>query len=149
MFGDVNLSEEQVRTIGGADQGPGAGGWPTIRYFNTATGYGGAPYPKELPGAMCDVLGKEDNMRAYIETQGWTSLCSVVDNSKCSDKQVDFIAKWKAKDASEIAPQLKRLSGMTKDAKSLKPDLAQWIGQRIAILTQLESAAAAPVKDEV
>ena len=52
-------------------------------------------------------------------------------------------------DASEIAPQLKRLSGMTKDAKSLKPDLAQWIGQRIAILTQLESAAAAPVKDEV
>eukprot|EP01050_Picozoa_sp_SAG11_P058854 SAG11_NODE_37811_length_255_cov_0.660256_1_plen_39_part_10 len=25
----------------------GAGGWPTIRYFNKETGYDGKPYPKK------------------------------------------------------------------------------------------------------
>jgi len=149
VFGDINLSQEQVRTIGGADQSPGAGGWPTVRYFNSGTGHGGAPYPKVLPGAMCDVLGKDEHMRAYVEEQGMTSLCSVVDGSGCTEKQTEFIDKWKAKDVSEIEPQLKRLKGMAKDAKSMKPELAKWLGQRIAILGQLEKAAAAPAKDEV
>ena len=36
VFGDVNLSKNQVR-IGS----PGAGGWPTLRYFNKGTGYEG------------------------------------------------------------------------------------------------------------
>jgi len=27
--------------IHGTPQNPGAGGWPTLRYFNTDTGYGG------------------------------------------------------------------------------------------------------------
>ena len=42
-FGDVNLSEEQIR----GNHNPGAGGWPTIRYFNKGTGYDGAPYAKK------------------------------------------------------------------------------------------------------
>lgn len=149
MFGDINLSQDQVRQIHGAEQSPGAGGWPTIRYFNQATGMGGSPYPKVKEGAMCDVLGNDDNMRAYVTEQGSTSLCSVVDNKGCTEKEIDFIAKWKAKDASEVEPQLKRLNGMKKDAKSMKPELAKWLGQRIAILTQLETVAAAPPKDEV
>jgi hypothetical protein len=37
-FGDVNLSRNQVRTSHGEPQSPGAGGWPTIRYFNKETG---------------------------------------------------------------------------------------------------------------
>jgi len=143
VFGDVNLSEEQIR----GNYNPGAGGWPTIRYFNKGTGYDGAPYPKKTQKAMCDELGDESYMRSYVEEQGFTSLCSVADNSDCSEKQIDFIGKWKAKDATERAAQLKRLSGMTKDAKSLKPELAQWLGQRIAILTQLD--AAADGKDEL
>ena len=47
-FGDVLLSESQVRTgPDGGDLSPGAGGWPTIRYFNKGTGYDGAPYAKK------------------------------------------------------------------------------------------------------
>ena len=45
-FGDVNLSESSVRSSHGTSQSPGAGGWPTVRYFNKATGYGGAPYAR-------------------------------------------------------------------------------------------------------
>ena len=33
-FGDVNLAEAQIR----GNHNPGAGGWPTIRYFNQETG---------------------------------------------------------------------------------------------------------------
>ena len=63
-FADVNLSEEQIREAAdGTSFSPGAGGWPTIRYFNKETGVGGAPYDKKKDGAMCDVLGNEDNMR--------------------------------------------------------------------------------------
>ena len=39
-FGDVNLSEDQVR--GKFAGSPGGGGWPTIRVYNKATGYDGA-----------------------------------------------------------------------------------------------------------
>jgi len=144
MFGDVNLSEEQIR----GNYNPGAGGWPTIRYFNKVTGYDGAPYPKKTDKAMCDELGDESYMKAYVEEKGFTSLCSVVDGSECSEKQKDFIAKWKDKDMAEVESQLKRLSGMTGSAKSLKEELAAWLGQRIAILTQLKAAGDAP-KDEL
>ena len=51
-FGDVNLSEEPIR----GSYNPGAGGWPTIRYFNTKTGYEGAPYTKKTDKAMCEEL---------------------------------------------------------------------------------------------
>ena len=39
-FGDVNLATDRV--VG--KYSPGAGGWPTIRYFNKATGYEGRAF---------------------------------------------------------------------------------------------------------
>lgn len=90
VFGDINLSEQPIR----GNYNPGAGGWPTIRYFNQRTGcasqtparvtvgprrtlrellpplggrYEGAPYTKKTDGAMCDELGKESYMQAYVE----------------------------------------------------------------------------------
>ena len=53
-FGDVNLSEEPIR--GGHN--PGAGGWPTIRYFNAETGLAGASYVKKTDDAMCELGGR-------------------------------------------------------------------------------------------
>lgn len=145
MFGDINLSEQQIR----GNYNPGAGGWPTIRYFNQKTGYEGAPYPKKTQKAMCDELGDESYMQAYIEEMGMTSLCSIVDSSNCNEKQTEFVGKWKAKPLADIEAQLVRLNSMTKDMKSLKPELATWLGQRIALLTQLKSAAEAPTKEEL
>merc|ERR1711879_801079 len=96
VFGDVALSENQVRTIHGTDQGAGAGGWPTVRYFNKATGYGGKPYAKKTSKAMCDELGpKEEDMQEYVEEMSGASLCDVKDTSKgCSEQQTKFIGKW-------------------------------------------------------
>ena len=63
MFGDINLSEDRI--VG--DHKPGAGGWPTMKYFNKETGYEGANYVKKTNKAICDELGNEDNMEAYIK----------------------------------------------------------------------------------
>ena len=135
-FGDVNLSEEQVR----GNHNPGAGGWPTIKYFNKATGYEGKPYTKKTSAAMCDELGKDENMQAYVEEAGNTSLCKVEDGAGCEQKEKDFIEKFKAKSSAEIEAQLTRLNKM-KDGK-MKPDLLKWIRQRIAVLKQLSASKA-------
>lgn len=41
---------------------PGSGGWPTVRYFNKETGYGGKAYPKKTDKAMCDELGPKEKL---------------------------------------------------------------------------------------
>jgi hypothetical protein len=137
-FGDVNLSEEQVR--GKYAGSPGGGGWPTIRAYNKQTGYDGVfagdwKDANKLQGAMCDVFGKDENMQKYVEELGSTSLCKASDGAGCSEKEVGFIDKWKEKPAEEVVATLTRLQGMS--GASMKPELKLWLGQRIAILKQL------------
>lgn len=131
----MNLSENQVRESHGEGQNPGAGGWPTIRYFNKETGYGGKPYPKKTSEAMCDELGKTENMQAYVEEMGKTSLCSAATEAGCTDKEKEYITKWKAKDAAAAKKEHGRLKGM--DTSAMKGKAAKWLGQRAAILKQL------------
>lgn len=133
-FADVSLSSDQVRSINGEDQGAGAGGWPTIRYFNKETGPGGKPYTQKTSEAMCTELGNEDNMNAYILEAGNISLCSL-DGEGCSDKEKKFIEKMSAKPAADIAKQLERLGKMA--GEKMEVELMKWIKQRIAILKQL------------
>jgi len=139
-FGDVALSSHQVKTIHGTEQGAGAGGWPTVRHFNKATGYGGAAYAKKTSQAMCDELGPStDYMQEHIEEVGGVSLCDVKDTSAgCSDQQVKFIAKWTGKGKNDLEKQITRLEGMAdKDGASMKADALQWVKQRIGIFKQL------------
>jgi len=138
-FGDVVLAKNQVRSIHGTEQGPGAGGWPTIRYFNKQTGYGGKPYTKKTSKAMCDELGpSEEYMQEYVEEQSGASLCSVDDAGKgCSDAQKQFLGKWSAKPAVDLKKQLDRLQGMVeKDGSSMKPEALKWAKQRLGIIKQ-------------
>jgi hypothetical protein len=135
-FGDVNLSQEQVR--GKYAGSPGGGGWPTIRAYNKATGYDGVfagdwKDKNGLSGAMCDVFGKDETMQKYVEELGTTSLCKVSDGAGCSDKEMEFIEKWKGKEGVEA--QIARLTGMT--GNKMTPELKKWLSQRIAILKQL------------
>jgi hypothetical protein len=46
---------------------------------------------------------------------------------------------FKAKDGAAVSKELARLQGMK--AGSMKPDLKQWLVQRINILKQLEAEA--------
>lgn len=134
-FGDVNLSEEPIR---GEPHNPGAGGWPTIRYFNKNTGIDGANYEKKTSKSMCDELGDEEMMVSYIEEAGGTSVCSLSDGSGCSEKELGYIKKMRAKEKDEVISQLRRLEGM--EGESMKPELMKWLKQRKKILKHLAKA---------
>jgi hypothetical protein len=131
-FGDVNLSEEQIR----GNHNPGEGGWPTIRFFNNETGYEGKSYKKKTDDAMCDELGNDMYMSAYVEEAGRTFLCRASDGAGCSDKEVKFIGEWQGKGGSDIDAQLHRLNGMA--ASGMRAELKGWVLQRLAILKQLK-----------
>ena len=133
------MSEEPIR----GNHQPGAGGWPTIRYFNKETGIEGGTYQKITNDAMCTELGDMDNMVAYVEGYGNTSLCSVSDGAGCDDKELAYIEKMKGKSSEDISSQLTRLTAM--EGESMKPDLLLWVKKRRKILAQLDSAK----KDEL
>lgn len=142
VFGDVTLSKNQVRSIHGTEQSPGAGGWPTVRHFNKATGYGGAPYAKKTSKGMCDELGPgEEYLQGYVEEFSGASLCDIKDASKgCSEQQSKFIDKWSERPSGDVLLQLGRLQGMVeKDGSSMKADALKWIKQRISIFKQLSA----------
>lgn len=83
VFADCNLQDCSPPQSHNA----GAGGWPTINYCNKDTGYECAPYKKKTDGAMCEELGNDDHMNAYVMEAGKTSLCDVDTSRGCSDKE--------------------------------------------------------------
>lgn len=144
-FGDVNLATDQIHSAHGVDQNPGDGGWPTIRYFNKATGYGGAPYSKKTDGAMCDELGDDNYMQAYVEEQGgvllcedFDCLCSRREGGACEKREIDYYGKHKNVKRSEIQSKLSLLSRSLQMAAKKDP----WMTQRVSILKLLDAVAA-------
>jgi len=127
------LSEEAIR----GDHKPGAGGWPTIKYFNKDTGYEGAPYTKLTDKAMCDELGDIKYMQQYVETAGKTSRCSVTTGKGCSEKETKYMDKMRGNTPEKIQASLDRLKKMA--SGSMKSDLKQWLNQRSAILKQMSA----------
>lgn len=138
----MNLSEDKVREAAdGTSFNPGAGGWPTIRYFNKETGIAGAPYTKKTEKAMCDELKQAEYMHAYVEEAAGTSLCNVETAAGCNEQQTDYIAKWKAKSPAERASQLVRLNKLLEDNPTkMKAEARSWLNKRKAILKQLGTA---------
>jgi len=131
-FADVNLAEDR---IGGPYQA-GAGGWPTVRYFNKATGYEGKPYTQKTSKAMCDELGADEYMNAYVEEAGATSPCVLATGADCIAKETEFADKWKGKPVEEVDGQISRLQTMA--GGSMKPELRKWLGQRLNVLSQIK-----------
>mmetsp|Transcript_42815 Transcript_42815/g.138888 ORF Transcript_42815/g.138888 Transcript_42815/m.138888 type:complete len:139 (-) Transcript_42815:132-548(-) len=99
-------------------------GYPTIKYFTAE-----APKGTDYSG------GRDfDSLKKFVEDE--LEVKCLIDNDEgCSDKEKDFMSKWKAKDKSEVAAQLERLNKMV--SGSMKPDLKKWVVQRSNILKQL------------
>lgn len=147
-FMDVNLSQERImESEDGSSYNPGAGGWPTIRYFNSETGMNGGEYVKKTDKAMCDELGEEDAMIEYVEEYGNTSTCDVVTKVGCGERQIGYIDKMKVKSSEDIVKQLERLEKM--EGASMKPDLLAWLKQRKKILSQLVQTVGASQGSEL
>ena len=137
-FGDINL-RDAPDTRGGAHN-PGAGGWPTIRYFNSETGVSGGNYKKVTDLPMCSELGDRMRMIDYVESYGNTVLCDVNDGRNCNEKELAYIEKTKAMGAEDQEKQVTRLEGMTE--KPMKAELAEWAYRRMRILNKLLAISA-------
>lgn len=129
-----------MREINGKSQNPGAGGWPTLRYFNAKTGYEGAACPKKTEEAMCDEFGKPANMQACVEEMSGASLCDIAKPDGCTEKQVAYIEKWKTKGADAAKKEMARLEKIVA-AGGMKPEAEESARMRIGICKQLAKAA--------
>jgi hypothetical protein len=136
---DVNLREEAIREgPNGEPYNPGKGGWPTVRYFNAETGIAGGTYVKKTDLSMCTELGDVDIMSDYVEEYSKAALCSVATEKGCSEKEIAYITKMKAKSGNEVTAQLERLESM--EGSNMTPELFKWLKQRKKILNQLVAA---------
>ena len=99
-------------------------GYPTIKYYNA-----------ENPDGAAYNGGRDfDSLKKFTD-ENLSAKCLLDDTEGCSDKEKEFMEKWKGKPADEIKKQLDRLAGMT--GGSMKPDLKKWLTQRLNILKQL------------
>lgn len=103
-------------------------GYPTIKYFVDGDVWEGEQYSG---GRDYDSLKKFAEEKLEIK-------CDVSNTEECSDKEKGYIAKMKEKSAEEKKKQLTRLEAM-KDGK-MKPELKQWLVQRLRILKGLSAA---------
>jgi len=100
-------------------------GYPTIKYFTADTDAKGADYSG----------GRDfDGLKKFV-SETLEVKCLLEDDTGCSDKEKEFMGKWKAKDKADATAQLERLSKMV--SGTMAPDLKKWVAQRISILKQI------------
>jgi len=145
LIGDVDCTEESSDGGKPLCDEQGVQGFPTIKYF--MDGATGAEDGEDYQGGR-DLDSLRAHVREELEVQ-----CLVVSgaggeggdgDSGCTPKQVDYIAKMRAKTGEERAKQLERLDGMK--GKTMAAPLKQWLMQRIAVLRQFDVAE--EVQDE-
>jgi len=101
-------------------------GYPTIKYWvdGVANSYQG--------GRDYDALAKfaKDNLN---------KPCVIDAPADCSQKELDYLAKMKEAGTEKIAKEHERLKGMA--TTKVKPELKQWLNQRLNILRQLSESS--------
>jgi len=146
----VNLQEAPIRD---PKYSPGAGGWPTVRYFNRETGYDGAAYTKKTSKSMCDELGDMEYMRGFVNEKSIPPCQVDPPHEHCEEKEITYVGKWQEKAAEDIEGEKDRLKKLL--ASQANPDLVKWLHQRSNILRQLlgkktsEEAPAVAPKEEL
>lgn len=100
-------------------------GYPTIKYFTAETDakgddYQGGRSPEDLKSFVSETLEVK---------------CLLTDTAGCTEKETEFMGKWKQKPKAEVEAQLERLSKMM--GGSMAPDLKKWVAQRVGILKQI------------
>ena len=99
-------------------------GYPTIKYFNSEN-----PDGKDYSGGR-----SFDALKEFV-SENLEVKCLLDNTEGCSDKEKEFMGKWKEKSADDVKAQLTRLQGMA--SGKMTPDLKKWLNQRMSILKQM------------
>jgi len=100
----------------------GVTGYPTIKYWKDGE-------KKDYQG------GRDYNSLAKHVKDNLAQACTLEDQEPCTDKEKDFITKNQDLSKEKLEAQLTRLQNM--QGAKVKPELKQWIGQRISLLKLL------------
>ena len=107
-------------------------------YIPSELGYGDRGSPPKIGGG--DVLVFTMEILEILGDKVDALKCNVSEDGKdCNEKEVKYIEKIKAWDASKIDSEYDRLMKMK--SKDMKADLKEWINRRAHILKQLRSNA--------
>ena len=103
-------------------------GYPTVKFFVEGDEVG------------ADYKGGRDfeSLKAFVEDV-LEVKCNIQDPKECSEKEKNYLEKFKAKSSTDRQSQIERLSKM--EGESMKPELKQWLVQRLRILKALESSS--------
>ena len=103
----------------------GVQGYPTIKYFTSEGDAKGEDYQG----------GRDLSALKTFVSETLEVKCLLADDAGCSDKEKEFMGKWKDKPKAEAEAQLARLQKMI--GGTMAPDLKKWVAQRMGILKQL------------
>lgn len=98
VFGDVSLRDGVPikKAKDGTPQNPGAGGWPTLRYYNKDTGVGGAIVEQNTNLKICDEFKVGARM---IEAVGeCMRSCDPGTGDGCDEFEASFLDEWRERD---------------------------------------------------
>mmetsp|Transcript_57714 Transcript_57714/g.135770 ORF Transcript_57714/g.135770 Transcript_57714/m.135770 type:complete len:86 (+) Transcript_57714:305-562(+) len=70
---EVNCREPGARPLSQKHQA-GAGGWPTLKYFNAETGVQGAKYVQKTGQKVCDEMKVPSMVASWIQEIGGVSV---------------------------------------------------------------------------
>mmetsp|Transcript_3873 Transcript_3873/g.9763 ORF Transcript_3873/g.9763 Transcript_3873/m.9763 type:complete len:140 (-) Transcript_3873:310-729(-) len=104
----------------------GVRGYPTIKYFPAGEKEG-----KDYSG------GRDKASLVKFVKDNLEVKCDVKSKEGCSDKEIKFIDTMNAKSSEDRQAQIKRLDKMKGD--KMKPELKEWVMQRLSILKGLEA----------
>lgn len=104
-------------------------GYPTIKYWKAG----------ESPEKGSDYSGGRnfDDLKKFVADE-LEVKCLLADTSGCSEKETEFMGKWKAQPKADVKAQLERLEKMM--GSKMTPDLKKWLVQRINVLKQINDA---------
>ena len=112
----------------------GVQGYPTLKYFKdgdkNGEDYNGGRSLDELDAFVSDELNK----KCLVGSAEEMAKCG-----NCSEKEVGYATKMRAKTSVDRKAQIERLDKMK--GGSMKPELKTWIFQRLNILNGLEDEA--------
>eukprot|EP00615_Pteridomonas_danica_P009228 CAMPEP_0114358214 /NCGR_PEP_ID=MMETSP0101-20121206/22151_1 /TAXON_ID=38822 ORGANISM="Pteridomonas danica, Strain PT" /NCGR_SAMPLE_ID=MMETSP0101 /ASSEMBLY_ACC=CAM_ASM_000211 /LENGTH=179 /DNA_ID=CAMNT_0001501249 /DNA_START=18 /DNA_END=554 /DNA_ORIENTATION=+ len=104
VIGDVDCTADETKEICGKIQ---VQGYPTVKYFTSETGESGEAYSG----------GRSINdLKTFVE-ESLVQTCDISNNDNCSEKEIAYVEKMRAKSGDDVAKELNRLGEMLKTAK--------------------------------